>query len=750
MKHTYAQVILPLAFGSGLTYMVPENIQRDIQIGSRVKVPLGKKNQYTGIVARLLDTPPADIALKEISELIDARPVVNAVQLQFWQWLATYYLCTPGEVMKAALPAGLKSPKRRTPKTETLLSLHPSLSENPQELDKAMTSLARAKKQLESLRVFLGLRSASVQLSLLREQMMQAGLASSMITALVQKNILIAEEVELIQTRLPADPIKPAKQLNKEQELALEEIRSSRQEGKKVCLLHGVTSSGKTEIYIHLIQECLAQGRQVLYLLPEIALTTQLTTRLKDIFGNRLGVYHSACSDAERTNLWDQQLGEHSFDIILGVRSSLFLPFKDLGLIIVDEEHENSYKQQDPAPRYHARNAGIVLAGLYDAHTVLGSATPSIESYYNCLRGKFRLVELSNRFLDLQLPQVLAVNTKELRRKKIMKSLLSPLLIEKMQASLQQGQQIMLFRNRRAYAPLFECLNCGWVPRCQRCDLSLAFHKQSSVLRCHYCGREYAPVTVCPSCGKAELELRGYGTERLEEEVALLFPQARIARMDSDTMRNRAAYEQLVEDFEQGKIDVLIGTQMLTKGWDFDRLQLVGILNADSMLNFPDFRAHEHAYQLMTQVSGRAGRKTGRGIVIIQTSNPEYPVIQYVLNNDYSALFQHECRERFTYAYPPYSRLIEVWLKHKDEDLLEQASAFFAARLSEGLKDCVFGPVPPVVARVKGVYAQKIILKIKPELSLKAAKDYLCQVGNLLLKENSYRRIQVYYDVDPL
>lgn len=751
MKALYADVILPLAFGSGLSYNVPESLAENIRPGCRVRVPLGKQKIYTGIVARLFDVPPTDINLKEIVGLIDDAPVVNAVQLEFWQWLSSYYLCTPGEVMKAALPAGLKGPRVAKAKTKSFLCLQSSLRDNPPAIEQTLTALARAKKQQEALRVFLRLAQTSEHgPGLFREQLIEAGQQAAIIRILIQKNILEVHEIEVLSDAASANVLRSAKQLSREQQKAMEAIRQGWESGTNVCLLHGVTSSGKTEIYIHLILDYLAQGKQVLYLLPEIALTTQLTARLTEVFGNRLGIYHSACSDSERTHLWNKQLGDDPFDIILGVRSSVFLPFKNLGLVVVDEEHENSYKQQDPAPRYHARNAAIVLASLHGAKTVLGTATPSIESYYNCRTGKYKLVELSSRYLDWQLPEVMAVNTAELKRKKRMKSLLSPPLIAKMQETLEAGQQIMLFRNRRAYALMLECAACGWVPRCKRCDVSLAIHKQGSVLRCHYCGRKYNRPQICPSCGGSDFELRGYGTEKVEEEVRRLFPAIRIARMDSDTMRNRAAYEKTIADFEQHKIDVLIGTQMLTKGLDFDRLQLVGILNADSMLNYPDFRAHEHAFQLMTQVSGRAGRKSGRGSVIIQTSDPQHPVIQYVLNNDYRAFFQKECEERSKYAYPPFTRLIEVIFRHKDESLLEQASVFFASLLPRDMESSVFGPMPALVARVKGLYLQKIILKIGPDISLKAAKDYLCRARDRFIKDKVYRQVQIYFDVDPV
>ncbi len=785
MKALYADVILPLAFGSGLSYCVPESLAESIRPGCRVRVPLGQQKMYTGIVNRLFDVPPTAFSLKEIAGLIDEVPVVNARQLEFWQWLSSYYLCTPGEVMKAALPAGLKAPGAAKARTRSFLCLQPSLRNNPEAIEQILAALSRAKKQQEGLRIFLQLSSESSSAQklaygsagisgssgglhygpdsnpgfaralcnapgLFKEQLIETGLSAAILKALIQKNILEVHEIETLPGNEPADVVKVTKKLSQEQQQALEAIKQGWESGTNVCLLHGVTSSGKTEIYIHLIQDYLTQGKQVLYLLPEIALTTQLTARLKEVFGNRLGVYHSACTDTERTNLWNKQLGEESYDIILGVRSSVFLPFRNLGLVIVDEEHENSYKQQDPAPRYNARNAAIVLASLYGARTVLGTATPSIESYYNCRTGKYKLIELSSRYMDWQLPEVLAVNTAELKRKKKMKSLLSPPLIEKMQETLQAGQQIMLFRNRRAYAPMLECDACGWVPRCKRCDVSLAFYKQGSVLRCHYCGREYSRPRVCPSCGNTEFELRGYGTEKVEEEVRSLFPSVRIARMDSDSMHNRAAYEKLISDFEHHRVDVLIGTQMLTKGLDFDALQLVGILNADSMLNFPDFRAHEHAFQLMTQVSGRAGRKTGRGSVIIQTADPQHPVIQYVLKNDYKAFFQKECEERSEFAYPPYSRLIEIMFRHRDENLLGQASGFFASLLPQEMEAAVFGPLPALVSRIKGLYLQKILLKIGPDISLKAAKDYLCQARDRFMKDKVYRQVQLYFDVDPV
>lgn len=536
--------------------------------------------------------------------------------------------------------------------------------------------------------------------------------------------------------------------LNVAQERAFTAIRNSFQE-KSVCLLHGVTSSGKTEIYIHLIEEVLRKGQQVLYLLPEIALTTQITERLKRVFGHRLGVYHSKFPDAERVEIWKKQLTDESYDIILGVRSSIFLPFKRLGLIIVDEEHENTYKQQEPAPRYHARSAAIMLASMYGAKVLLGTATPSVESYFNARKGKYGLVQLKERYKEIRLPHIELVDIKELTRQKRMKGPFSPVLVKEIRSALDRREQVILFQNRRGFAQMIECRTCGWIPKCKNCDVSLTFHKRLNQLTCHYCGYTQSVAASCPACGGVELLNRGIGTERIEEDIQLTFPDVRVARMDLDTTRSRTAYEKIIADFEQGKTDILIGTQMISKGLDFNHVNVVGILNADTMLNYPDFRSYERAFQLMAQVAGRAGRKDKQGLVILQTKSPELPVISQVLNNDYEQLYEDQLAERQVFRYPPFYRLIYVYLKHRKEDVLEQAAEMAATLLRTGLGNRVLGPDKPPIARIQTLFIKKIMIKVELTASMTKVRDYLKGVQRTLSEDARFRSLIVYYDVDP-
>ena len=519
---------------------------------------------------------------------------------------------------------------------------------------------------------------------------------------------------------------------------------------KNVCLLHGVTASGKTEIYTHLIQDTLNAGKQVLYLLPEIALTTQITHRLQQFFGDRLGVFHSKISDKERVRIWDQLLNNESYQIILGVRSSVFLPFQNLGLIIVDEEHEPSYKQQDPTPRYHARNAAIVLAGLHQAKVVLGSATPSIESYYNAQTGKYGYVRLDKRFEEVELPVIIPVDVKELRRKKRMKSIFSPVLIEKMQETLDRGEQIILFQNRRGFAPVLVCKICEWTPKCRFCDVSLSYHKNNQSLTCHYCGRSYGPPKECPECGRVELSPVGYGTEKVEEEIQALFPGAAVARLDTDTAKSRKSMEETIRLFETGEIQILIGTQMISKGLHFDKVHLVGILNADALMNFPDFRAYERAYQLMSQVSGRAGRRKTPGEVVLQTSHPEQPFIQTVLQQNYEEMYSTQMEERELFHYPPLFRLIEVRFKHRDETVVRDFSCEYAGVLRKKLGDRVIGPDKPAVGKVQNLYIRKLLLKIETSASPTLVREILEQTQKQMVNNPAFRSAFVQYDVDPV
>jgi primosomal protein N' (replication factor Y) len=519
---------------------------------------------------------------------------------------------------------------------------------------------------------------------------------------------------------------------------------------KDVCLLHGVTSSGKTEIYTHLIQAVIESGRQVLYLLPEIALTSQLTERLRRFFGDQLCVFHSKISDKERIRIWNRMLSDEDFPLILGVRSSIFLPFNNLGLIIVDEEHETSYKQQDPAPRYHARNAALVLAKMHGAKTVLGSATPSIESFYNAQSGKYGYVALNKRFEATELPLVIPVDVKELRRKKQMKSIFSPLLIERMQAVLAQNEQILLFQNRRGFALSLVCPTCDWTPKCRYCDISLTHHKQTRQLTCHYCGRNYPLPHTCPECGRDELKSLGYGTEKVEEEIRALFPDIAVARLDTDNAKTQKSTEEILSRFASGESRILIGTQLISKGLDFDNVSLVGILNADSLMNFPDFRAHERAYQLLSQVAGRAGRRKKQGEVILQTSHPEHPLIQTVLNHDYTGMYTLQTEERALFHYPPFFRLIDIQLKHRKEETVHNAAHEYARILRERLGDRVLGPDKPAVGKIQNMYLRKIILKIETSASPNALREILEQTQSQLRQQENYRYVLLQFDVDAM
>ena len=519
---------------------------------------------------------------------------------------------------------------------------------------------------------------------------------------------------------------------------------------KRVVLLHGVTSSGKTEVYIHLISKALQEKKQVLYLLPEIALTVQMTSRLKRVFGKRLGIYHSRYSDAERVEIWKKQLSAEPYEVILGARSAVFLPFQRLGLVIIDEEHEGSFKQQDPAPRYHARSAAIVLASYYGAQTLLGTATPSTETYYNAQTGKYGLVELTTRYKDIALPEIKVVDVKDLRRRKLMNGPFSPALLSAVRGALERGEQVILFQNRRGFAPMIECHTCGWVPKCDNCDVSLTLHKNMNQLTCHYCGFTYAVPTTCPNCGETDLRGRGYGTEKIEDQFAQLFPEAKIARMDLDTTRTKNAYERIIHDFSQGRTNVLIGTQMVTKGLDFDKVSVVGILNADAMLNYPDFRAYEQAFMMMAQVSGRAGRKGKRGLVLLQTTSPELPVIGQVVRNDYQAFYTDLLEERRLFRYPPFFRLVYVYLKHAKEQVAETAGIELGSRLRQLFGDRVLGPDKPAVARVKTLHIRKLVLKLEPSLSGEQVRQCLRYAHNEMTKDKKYATLHVFYDVDPL
>lgn len=819
----YVDVIVPLPIAGEYTYSLPPALEGKVHGGCRVVVPFGPKKYYTAIVVSVHDSAPEAYETKDILEVLDERPVLLKRQFDFWQWVSDYYLCTIGDVYKAALPSGLKLESETMvvynpdfeasgplpPKEQLLLDL---LSANPEQcvtqLEKAAgirnilpvvrsllekeavcikEELKRSYKPKTEIRVRLAgnmrtEKALQFQMNMLdrpktekqlavlmkyvelsgwngtgetlkevsRKRLTEAaGVSPAVLDALVRKQVLeiySSEVGRLDGGRYDTLPLNP---LSEAQRRAFYQIMSLFQT-RNVCLLHGVTASGKTEIYIHLIEQAIQAGKQVLYLLPEIALTTQITERLRRVFGERLGIYHSKFPDAERVEIWNKQLSDRDYDVILGVRSSVFLPFRRLGLVIVDEEHENTYKQQDPAPRYHARSAAIMLASMFGAKTLLGTATPSLESYHNALSGKYGFVQLTERHQQIRLPQIELVDIKELARKKRMTAQFSPYLLQKIREALENREQVILFQNRRGFAPMIECRTCGWVPKCRNCDVSLTYHKGLNQLTCHYCGCTYPVPRSCPACGGVELVNRGFGTEKVEDDIKAIFPEARVARMDLDTTRTRSAYERIISDFQNGKTDILIGTQMVSKGLDFDRVSVVGILNADSMLNYPDFRSYERAFQLMAQVAGRAGRKNGQGVVVLQTKSPDLPLIREVMDNDYLRMYREQMEEREMFRYPPFYRLVYVYLKHRKEDVLDQAADWMAQCLRKGLGERILGPDKPPVARIQTLYIKKIVVKVEQQASMSKVRAYLRSVQQALMEERRFRSLTVYYDVDPM
>lgn len=818
----FVDVILPLPLQASFTYALPPEMDGQVQIGCRVVVSFGRKKFYTGIVRNVHYLKPQEYEVKEVSAVLDEHPILLPLQFQFWEWLADYYLCTQGDVYKAALPSGLKQESEtvveynpdfeaaeplseREQKVLDLLAVEPEQTVTRLEKESGLKNiLAVVKSLLEKDALFVKeelkrtykpktetrvrlteaarnerrlhfffdelQRRAPKQLDLLMkyielsgclgerevrevskaELLKRSGATPAVFSGLVDKGVFEVYQQEVGRLETVSQAVMSLNELNVHQQRAFDEIRASFRV-KNVCLLHGVTSSGKTEIYIHLIDEAIRQGKQVLYLLPEIALTTQITERLKRVFGSRLGIYHSKFPDAERVEVWQKQLSHEPYDIILGVRSSLFLPFQRLGLVIVDEEHENTYKQQDPAPRYHARNAAIVLASMCGAKTLLGTATPSVESWYNATEGgKYALVELKERYKEIQLPEIIPVDIKELQRKKRMNGPFSPLLLQYVREALEQKEQVILFQNRRGFAPMIECHTCGWVPKCKNCDVSLTYHKGLNQLTCHYCGYTQPVPRQCPACEGVDLRNRGFGTEKIEDDVKAIFPEARVARMDLDTTRTRTAYERIIHDFQQGRTDILIGTQMVSKGLDFDHVSVVGILNADSMMNYPDFRAYERAFQLMAQVAGRAGRKNKRGRVVLQTKSIDHPIIPQVMHNDFEGMVVGQLAERQLFRYPPYYRLVYVYLKHRNEQLLDVMAQTMAAKLRAVFGARVLGPDKPPVARIQTLFIRKIVLKIETNAPMARARQLLVQVQQEMVAEDRFKSLIVYYDVDPM
>lgn len=741
----YVDCILPLGLEGLFTYSVPEGLEPRVKPFTRLLVPLGKSKRYTALAVRIHDEKPEGVEVKAIIDVLDDMPVLLPSQYELWRWMAEYYICPIGDVYRAAMPAGLKQEDGYSAKTETWVRLAEKYR-GETELSVARAIIKRAVKQLQVLDAFVSLSGTDGTVT--REELMNVTHATSaVVKALVDRGILETYEVPVGRLNTTGEAhhenIKP---LSEAQTKAYEEVEEA---GTVPVLLQGVTGSGKTEIYIHLIKKAIDEGKQVLYILPEIALTVQIMQRLHRVFGDEMGIYHSKYSDAERVEIWQKQLSDTPFRLILGARSAVLLPFTDLGLIIVDEEHDPSFKQQDPAPRYHARSVAMMLARHHGAKVVLGTATPSMESFHNALSGKYRLVQLTERYSGLQLPKIEIVNTADMQRRKVMYGPFSPPLVRAIKSAVDAGQQVILFLNRRGFAPIVECRECGWVPKCENCDVSLTMHKTTGQLTCHYCGYTYTVPQKCPSCFCTDIRDHGFGTEKVEEKLLELFPEVKVARMDLDTTRTKNAHARIIADFTAGKTNVLIGTQMVSKGLDFGNVSVVGILNADSILNNPDFRAYERGFQMLSQVAGRAGRKGRQGYVILQTKQPDVPVIGQVVRNDYRAFYKMQLEERQMFRYPPFNRVIYVYLRHSKDPVVETAGIEMGGRMRQMFGTRVLGPDRPAVARVKSMNIRKIVLKLEPGIDLPRVRLCLRKIMAEMLRDKRYASLQIYYDVDP-
>lgn len=816
----YAEVILPLAVQGTFTYLVPEEMQCDISRGSRVYVPFGPRKLYTGIVADLHTNTPK-FKVKPIASLLDGTSILRHPQLKFWQWIADYYLCTLGEVYRAAVPTGLKvesetnlslnkaidleeigqtlTPAETELLNEVIVADHVRMSDldrershattaryvsrmlqkgiivadekatssykaktiaivsacndvkNHEWLHQAFDAVTTATKQERLLISFLELIKNQAVPEVTREELLtKAKVSPGILKAICDKGILKVEKRKI--NRFDAKPgNKPVElpPLSPQQREALRQIDEQWRE-KNVVLLRGITGSGKTEIYCHAILSALEAGHQVLYLVPEISLTTQLTDRLRKVFGDRLLVYHSKFSDSERVDIWRKLLHSHEPMVILGVRSSVFLPFAKIGLVVVDEEHEASYKQYDPAPRYNARDAAIMLAHLHGAKTLLGSATPAIDTYYKAQTGKFGLVELLERYQGAQLPDVTVVDMLDSRKRRLTDGLLANPVAENLRHTIKRGRQAIMFQNRRGFAPLIQCTQCGWQPKCQYCDVSMVYHKSIDVMSCHYCGYQMHLPRLCPACGQNSVRIGGYGTERIAEHLHSHFPEARVSRMDLDTTRNKDAYQEIIEDFAGHNTDILIGTQMVSKGLDFANVSMVGVVNADSLLHFPDFRANERAFNMLVQVAGRAGRRNEQGQVFIQTSDAANPLLKFISSQDYSGYYEYELEQRRRFGYPPFTKIIMLYVKHREEAEAARLATRYAGELQKVFGTRVLGPAKPSVARISNYYIQTIMLKIEAVASMIKVKKLLFEIYSRMAADRSFRNAQVYYDVDPV
>jgi primosomal protein N' (replication factor Y) len=823
----FVDVVLPLPVPNLYTYRVPLEWNELVRAGQRVIVQFGKNKLYTALIRRIHERAPASYTAKYIDSLLDDNPVITEQQFQLWEQLAAYYMCHLGDVLNAALPAGLKlssetkvilNPDYRgdrseladreymvtealelrnvlsfqevsevlslkiiqpilksllekgvilvreevrekyKPKLEIYLHLALELEEEDRLREVFDKLEKKAPKQLEAVIAFIKYSNRySQEPKPVRKTDIVKSSDAAVVASLIKKGIFTCSEAEVGRIAHQQGLEQVQKPFNPDQQAAYEKLKEDFTT-KDIGLIHGVTSSGKTEIYLRLMKETLDAGKQVLYLLPEIALTTQIITRLQNHFGGSISVYHSRFNENERVEVWKTVLGDGpgieksglNANLVLGARSAVFLPFTNLGLVIVDEEHDSSYKQYDPAPRYNARETAMFLASIHKAKVLLGSATPSVESTFNAQTGRYGFAEMSKRFGGMEMPVIEIVDIKEAGKRKLMKSHFSPQLLDKIQASLNNKEQVILFQNRRGFSPLLECATCAWTPRCTQCDVSLTYHKQVNQLRCHYCGYSIKPPVSCSACGDSNMRTKGFGTEKIEDDLGIYFPEAKIARMDLDTTRAKFAHRQIISDFEERNIDILVGTQMVTKGLDFDNVSLVGVLNADSMLNFPDFRAFERSYQLMAQVSGRAGRKNKRGQVIIQSYNPEHPILQFVVHNNYQGMYISELNERKNFQYPPYFRLIQFTVRHRDLDLINLAAKHFADILKAHFGKRVLGPEFPAVARIRNEYYKNILLKFEREASMSKVKDVLNAEMAVFKNNADFKGVKIIPDVDPI
>jgi len=817
----FAETLLPLAIPGTYTYRIPEGMV--LSIGMRVLVPFGRKKIFTAIITSLHDREPKGYDVKEILGTLDDKPILRHPQLEFWQWIADYYLCSMGEVYKAAVPSGLKVESETTisvnpdfeesepgqlsdrervildvtaqrgrvqiaeiakatgfktvernvshlldldalhvservidnyrPKTEACVRLTIA-REDEEKLHHFFDQLKRAPKQESLLLAYLDmsrwLQSGDIKEVSKENLLKRAGVSGTVLHEGVKRGLFEIYKKEINRFADLGSVLEEAPALSEEQQRAYQEIHQSMKR-HAITLLHGVTSSGKTSVYMHLIADALRLGKQVLYLVPEIALTTQLTRRLRRVFGDKLLIYHSRFSDNERVDIWKRLLNTSDPSVVIGVRSSVFLPYSNLGLVIVDEEHDSSYKQQDPAPRYNGRNAALVLAQMHGAKTVLGSATPAIEVYHRALAGKYGLVKLLTRYGDIKMPDVKVIDTIAARKRREMSGLFSQELLADCRKALQADEQVILFQNRRGYSPMVRCKECGWVPKCENCDVSLTYHKHNHSLVCHYCGYTLTLPDLCPACQLPGIEIVGYGTERIEDDIDAVFPGEKISRMDLDTTRSKNSYDRIIDEFSQHRTNILVGTQMVTKGLDFDAVSIVGILNADTMINFPDFRSHERAFDMLEQVSGRAGRAHKQGKVIIQTSQPDHDVIKFVQAHDYEGFYHHELSDRKQFGYPPFTKVINIHLKHREDATVGELAVRYSGLLRQVFGTRVLGPMAPFVARVQNMYIRQITLKMETASSMSKVKKILRDLYEQMIATDArMKAVRLYYDVDPV